>query len=155
MDELALLAVLLDDRSPEVADLPRFGRGIGGCRKDDRAAEYVPPAGPVALLPDLWYGDASVSAAAVQHMTALQGASGRVVPYSRLRHNAGELAHYFDGVWVLSGGVEDERLVCHRMGANSFVALHYCADSSGKDDYCAFLGVLERWYHVKATVQNL
>lgn len=156
MDATTLLAVLLDDASPEVADLPRFGRGIGGGRKIDRAMEYVPLAGPVALLPGLEYGDMSVSAVAIQHMTALQRASGRVVPYSGLTHRVGELAHYFDGVWVLSGAVEDERLVCYWVGANNFVALHYCANASGKDNYKDFLGMLERrWYHVKATAQNL
>ena len=47
MDAATLLAVLLDHASPEVADLPRFGRGIGGGgRKIDRAMEYVPLAGP-------------------------------------------------------------------------------------------------------------
>lgn len=155
MDGLNLLVRLLDANAPQVSVLPRFGRAVGNNRKRDRQEEYVAVAAPIVLQDVMEYADQSVSAEAIQRMAVFHAETQRIVPFARVRHSQGELAHYFDGICVLSG-VQHERLVCYRVGESRFVALHYCADDSSKDAYSAFLVALEkRWYHIKSTAQNL
>ena len=140
MAGLDLLARLLDPNAPQVARLPRLGKGPGNTRKLDRQSEFDAPVEPVTVLFDAAHADQSVTAEAVQAMAALHAQSGRIVAFKRLKHSRGELSHYFDSVWVLSGD-EHERLICYKDG-NRFLALFYCPDVDHKDAYSAFLDML-------------
>lgn len=129
---------------------PRFA-----LRKVHRQEEFVAVAGPVQLLHEWESSDATVTASLVAEFSKLfQESGGLVVSYARLQHKVGELAHYFDGVWVLTGARVDERLVCYRLGASpDFIALHYCAGPEGKNVYNQTLSNLEaQWYAAGRTV---
>ena len=75
----------------------------------------------------------------------------RVVPNARKKSKAGELCHYFDRIWVVSG-TNLERYVCFQ-GENldSFMVLrHYANSRDAHDLYDDFLDDLEeRWYGMK------
>ena len=113
-DELGMMSdsnVRLLDNSTGLGSLPTQPSE----RRSHREAEFVAFEGDVELVDDLSFADDTVSRQAVDQMRSLL--SGRVVPHSRCTHSRGELAHYFDGIWVVSGlKGSDVRLVCIREG---------------------------------------
>ena len=120
-------------------------------RNSHRQAEFSVIQEPIELVDDLRDADGSVTVQAVHELRVMF--SGRVVPQSRCKHSTGELAHYFDGIWVLSGRKDSHvRMVFLRDGITSrLLPLHYCSGLHEKVAYSSFLNVLEqRWYYIKA-----
>jgi len=151
MDASQVLTILLDEASP-VAAMQRMSV-MKVQRADEFAALHGPPT-DVPVVVDAQYANATVTNEAVQAMQVLHASSQRVVPYSQVRHTSGELGHYFDGVWVMSGpSGSHERLVCYWLAnAQQLVALHYCrpADVAAKQEYNQFLNKLNlRWLYLK------
>ena len=96
--------------------------------------------------------DVAHSLASVTHsilMRAVQLYSERVVNFKSVRHTCGELAHYFDRLWVLTG-LPDERFLCFQQGSvHTFTIFDHYAPSQ-KADYKDTLNRLElRWYGMK------
>jgi len=143
-----LLTRLLDSRTGEVPPPRQFS-----VRNQHRQAEFTDIATPVELSEDLWHADATVTKGAVKRLRKLFERRQRIVPWSHCVHSTGELAHYFNGVWVLSG-VKDshERMVFHRIGLTStLVPLHHCSGHDQKAAYTEFLDMLEhRWCYIKS-----
>lgn len=148
---IQLLQLMLDDATPQFSHCPRFGKGIGNTRKQDRCAEYKAVNGAALFVFVEAYADASVNEGVVAVMSGHHAGSRRIKPHGKSNQSTGELVHYFDWVWVLRGVAgSHERLVCYRTGPNEFAALHYCPGSQAKDVYNVFLTTLEKWwYHIK------
>jgi hypothetical protein len=150
MDDLQVLDILLDAGSPMAAAKRMAAMKVQ--RADEFATLHrLPTDVPVAV--DARYANATVTNEAVQAKQELHAVSRRVVSYSHVRHTSGELGHYFDGVWVMSGpSGSNERLVCYWLHDQQLVALHYCrpADAAAKQEYIQFLNQLNmRWLYLK------
>ena len=80
-------------------------------RVPHREAEFQLPVAPhVHFESDSWHSQPSVSRSTVSRARYLYGSRTRVVNNRRRTHVQGELSHYFDRIWVLSGSL-DERFV--------------------------------------------
>jgi hypothetical protein len=110
------------------------------------------PLNIVCLAP---YTDTAVTSGKVQALVTMHEVHKRVVPSKKTEHKTGELSHYMDGVWVLSGPEgSHERLVCYRVDDDHFVALHYCSGFENKSTYVEFLNLLDRAWLKMNTVEN-
>jgi len=126
-----------------------------------RHTEYLPFVHGAILLHDMRAADNVIPSEAIgrlmrahqskcmQHPPSLHGRQ-----HHRARgfeHPSGELASYFDGVWVLAGTKPHERLVCLRLDEQHLLSIHYCPGHNEKPQYMKFLSLLERrWYSHKA-----
>ena len=81
--------------------------------------------------------------------STLARSARKVVPWEERSHSVGEISHYFDNLWVVTGDQSRlERLVCWHRGNGHFIALHHCPGSADEwEDYNSFFTLLEeRWY---------
>lgn len=118
-------------------------------KKPIRKEEYVLPViSRAKILCNFSLSHASVNAAVVSHMQQLFDQNGmKSCMYAKQKLEEGELCHYFDHIWVISGAVQDERLICKRVKEAEFVPLRYCPGSCDKDANNDFLSFLEeRWF---------
>ena len=115
-------------------------------RRAHRAAEFVSfTQGNAVVLLDFSFADNIVQEGAITALNNAHASSGlgvRQHPRSKGHEHSppGELASYFDGVWVLSGQAH-ERLICLRVDAQYLIPLHYCPDLSHKVIYTKVLKV--------------
>ena len=120
-------------------------------RKLHRNPECVMPVGNVQLE---FVAQISkpISRHAVQYFNSIVRNAGRTVLFSEIQHSVGELSHYFDRVWVVTG-VKQERVVCCQQNDTcTFTILQHTPNSyAGHRVYTAFINfVEERWYFLKA-----
>lgn len=141
--ELGSLEQLVDLQTPLGLIPPQFSS-----KKAQRVAEAcLPQASQVQFESDPSFSGRSISRAAVYRARSLF--RGRVVIYTRHTHALGELCHYFDRVWILSG-TGYERFVCHQQDNKSTFTLLECFSSASHEAYIEFLNTLEaRWYGMK------
>jgi hypothetical protein len=82
------------------------------------------------------------------HASAEQAAM--VVPWSKASHRDGEIALYFDSIFVVLGGSKYERLVCWHQGQGVLYALFHCPGT--EEDHYKYINILNevegRWQHV-------
>ena len=88
-----MLQLLLDDAMPQVLHCPRFGKGIGNTRKQDRRAEYEPVNGAASFVfIEAWAGaSVRMNEGVVAVMAGHHAGSGRIKPHSKSDHSTGEL----------------------------------------------------------------
>jgi hypothetical protein len=131
-DQRSLLGRLLD---PDVSPTP-----APKCKKRNHIREREFEASPrsigssAQIMGDGSLSDDSVTPEVVSRMQKLFDKDKRICRYGKLKHKQGELCHYFDSVWVLTGSVQDERLICGRVRKAKFVPLRFCPGTEDKEN---------------------
>jgi len=87
-----------------------------------------------------------VSLAVASRFGGLARNASKVVSWIDRSHSHGEMSHYLDNLWVVTGTTQHERLLCWHKGGGVFVALHHCPGTQQWLDYNHFLNMLERGY---------